>query len=212
MESSKRFTAEAARAEPKLDSILLAVAAEFERVDLAGSVAELERLAARISLETDETGDVELRAEGIARAVAQAGYRAVNRVSPEDALLPHVLVRRRGHPLILTAVCAAACRLAGIDARPVRACAGYLVGVSDRDRTLLVDPAGNHEGPPGSASWMCAHEVAFEALGELSHLFALHGRIEAAIRASKLRADLPVRGEARQWVGFQTQALRARLN
>jgi transglutaminase-like putative cysteine protease len=212
MDYRKRFTAEAARAEPQLDSMLLAVAAEFERVDVPCCAAELDRVAERISQETAETADIELRAEGIARAVARAGYRAANQVSPEDALLPDVLARRRGHPLILTAACVAASRLAGIDARPVRACAGYLVGVSDRDRTLLVDPAGNHEGPPGSASWMCAHEVAFEALGELSHLFALHGRIEAAIRASKLRADLPVRGEARQWVGFQTQALRARLN
>jgi hypothetical protein len=59
---------------------------------------------------------------------------------------------------------------------------------------------------------MCAHEVAFAALGELSRLLALHGRIESAIRASQLRADLPVRGEARQWVGFETQALRARFN
>jgi hypothetical protein len=60
MESRKRFTVEAARAEPQLDSLLLAVAAEFERVDVAGCIGALEELAKRISQETAGTERIEL--------------------------------------------------------------------------------------------------------------------------------------------------------
>jgi hypothetical protein len=212
MDRRNQFTAEAARAHPHLDSLLLAIAAEFGRVDIAGCAAALDLIANRIASEVSGADGIELRAEAVARGFARVGFRVADRVSPQDALLPDVLVRRRGHPLMLTAVCTEASRRAGIDARPARACAGYLVGLWEGDRALLVDPAGTHEGPPGSVSWMCAHEVAFLALGELSSLFALHGRLPAAIRASQLRADLPVRGEAREWIGVETAGLQARLN
>ncbi len=212
MHCLKRFTAEARSAQPQLDSLLLAIAAEFGRVDVAGCSAAIDLVASRIANEASGAHGIEDRAEAVARGFSRAGFCTADRISPGDALFPNVLARRRGHPLLLTAVCTEASRRAGIQARPVRACAGYVVGLWGGDRALLVDPTGTQEGPPGSASWMCPHEVAFLALGELSNLFALHGRLPAAIRASQLRAELPVRGEARRWIGIETAGLQARLN
>ena len=59
---------------------------------------------------------------------------------------------------------------------------------------------------------MCAHEVAFAVLGELSRLFALHGRIPAAMRAARMRSALPVPARVQAQIEFETKALQAQLN
>jgi hypothetical protein len=40
----------------------------------------------------------------------------------------------------------------------------------------------------------------------------MHGRVQEAVRAGELRAALPIGPELRERVGFEADALRARLN
>lgn len=56
------------------------------------------------------------------------------------------------------------------------------------------------------------HEVAFAALGELSRLLAMHGRLGHVIHAAELRTALPVAPDCKRRIEFETAALRAQLN
>ena len=192
--------------------MLLAAAAEFAPVDARDVERRLDRLAGALLRAQVRGGEPEDHAEALLAVVRGHRLRAAESVTPDDALLHEVLERRVGHPLVLAAICAAVGRRAGIDVAPVEAGDGHLVGVRAGERAVVIDPGGELPHPPGEVRWMCAHEVAFAALGELSRLFALHGRIPAAIRAARMRAALPVPARIQAQIEFETKALQAQLN
>jgi hypothetical protein len=206
------FIEQASRPGVALDGLLLAAAAEFGRPNDGQARYELDRLghdlrAARVGATSIDDEVVALL--GVFR---RHEFRVAHRVSPDDALLDAVLVRRAGHQLLLAAVCSEVGRRAGLDVVPVRGRECTLVGVRADDDAVVIDPTGECCACVGPFAWMCAHEVACGALSELSRLFAMHGRIDHAIHAAELRAALPLSPELRERSGFEADALRARLN
>ena len=197
-------------AEP--EALLLAAAAEFAPVDPGRVERRLDQLAAALLRRQVRGGDAEDEAEALLAVVRGHDLRVAESVTPDDALLHEVLERRVGHPIVLAAICAGVGSRVGIDAAPVEAAGGHLVGVRAAERAVVIDPGGGCPHPPGSVRWLCAHEVAFAALGELSRLFALHGRIGQATRAARLRAALPVPARVHAQIEFEANALRAQLN
>ena len=192
--------------------MLLAAAAEFAPVDTLDVERRLDRLAAALLRTQVRGGDPEDHAEALLAVVRRHRLRSAESVTPNDALVHEVLRRRVGHPLVLAAICAAVGRRAGIDTAPVEADNGHLVGVRTGDRAVVIDPGGERPHPPGQVRWMCAHEVAFAALSELSRLYALHGRIPEAMRAARMRAVLPVPARIQAQIEFEAKALQAQLN
>jgi regulator of sirC expression with transglutaminase-like and TPR domain len=197
-------------AEP--EDLLLAAAAEFAPVDPAGVEGRLDHLAAAVLRIREVGGGAESQAEALLRVVRGHELRCAESVGPDDALLHRVLERRVGHPILLAAICAEVARRVGIDAAPVEASDGHLVGIRSEEGAVVIDPGGGRPTPPGQVRWLCAHEVAFAALAELSRLYALHGRIPEAMRAARLRAALPVPARIHAQIEFEACALRAQLN
>ena len=197
-------------AEP--DALLLAAAAEFVPVDAPRVERRLDDLAATLLRTVSPGGEAEDHAEALLGVVRGYRLRVAESVGPANALLSEVVERRVGHPLLLAAVCTEAGRRAGIDAAPVEAGHGHLVGVRAGERAVVIDPGGGHPHPPGQVRWMCAHEVAFAALAELSRLYAMHGRILEAMRAARMRAALPVPARIQAQIEFEAKALQAQLN
>jgi regulator of sirC expression with transglutaminase-like and TPR domain len=197
-------------AEP--DALLLAAAAEFVPVDARRTERKLDDLAATLLRTLPPGDDAEDQAEALLGVVRGYRLRVAESVSPVNALLPDVIERRVGHPLLLAAICAEAGRRAGIDAAPVEAGNGHLVGVRAGERAVVIDPGGGRPQPPGEVRWLCSHEVTFASLGELSRLYAMHGRIPEAIRAARMRAELPVPARIQAQIDFEANALQAQLN
>jgi len=207
------FAHHAASPRAEVADLLLAAAGEFHEVDIRGADARLEKLAADIPLCLLRSADPEDHAEAILALFHRSGgLRIAGRVSPRDALLDSVLARRAGHPLLLAAICSELGRRAGTCVVPVRGEGAVFLGIRVGERRVLVDLSGACSCPPRRPVWMCAHEVAFEALGELSRLLAMHGRLEEAIRAAELRSALPLVDEIKERIAFEVGALRAQLN
>lgn len=206
------FASQAQSPAVELDSLLLAVAHEHGPVDFIAAWAELDRLAAALRGHRARGDRLDEQAEALVDLFRREGFRAARAVSPEDALLDAVLRRREGHPLLIASICAAVAGRAGLRAAPIRSAEDALVGITDGERALAIDPTGRCDSAPGRAHWLCPHEVAFFVLDELSGLLALHGRVEEAIHAGRLRLELPVSVQVRERVEFEARALRARLN
>lgn len=206
------FAETASMPEATPEGLLVALAAEFGPVDARAVERELDRLASALLHAQVRGRTAEDHAEALLGVVRTRRLRSSESVTPDDVLLPEVLVRRVGHPLLLAAIAAAIGRRAGLDTTVVETDGGHLVCVGAGGRTVVADPAGQCVRPPRNARRLCAHEVAFAALGELSRLFALHGRIAPAIRAARLRAALPVPACVHAQIDFEAGALQAQLN
>jgi regulator of sirC expression with transglutaminase-like and TPR domain len=206
------FVDQASSAAVELADLLLAAAAEFQPVDRGCVDGLLDGFAANLPATLVRSREPEGHAEAMLGLFHSEGLRVTRRVSPADALLNVVLERSEGHPLLLASICEEVGRRVGIQAVPVRSAGAVLVGIRVADRAVLIDPAGECSNPPRRATWMCAHEVAFEALSELSRLLAMHGRLEEAIRAAELRSALPLATRLKERIDFEAGALRAQLN
>jgi hypothetical protein len=212
---SARAFAELAREErPGLAPLLLAAAGEFGPVDRAGARVELDRMAARLHRWVNEQGTA--TADAIAQLLVERRIRPSSRVGPADAMLDRVIMRGRGHPALIAAICVEAGARAGLPLAPAGTDEEIFVGVrndtGDGPSTLIIDPAGALAGPLPGMSWRCSHEVCFIALSKLSRLFCLTGDIAGALRAAELRAELPVAPRVAGQLAFEADALRANLN
>jgi hypothetical protein len=207
------FAEIARRQRPGLAPLLLAAAAEFGAVDRVRARVELDRMAARLhGWARDGVGP----ADAIAQLLAERRIRPSATVGPEDAMLDRVILRGRGDPALIAAICVEAGSRAGLPVAPAGTDEQLFVGVSggegDDPRTVLIDPAGALAGPLPGMSWRCAHEVCFVVLSKLSRLLCLTGDIAAALRAAELRAELPVAPHLAGQLAFEADALRANLN
>jgi regulator of sirC expression with transglutaminase-like and TPR domain len=206
------FASQARRPTVEIDALLLALAHEHGAVDFVGSWAELDRLAALHRVGCANGAELTERAEALVALFRREGFQVARAVAPEDAFLDAVLRRRTGHPLVIASICAAVAGRSGLRAAPIRCGEETLVGLTDGSRAVAVDPVGERSAPPCESRWLCAHEVAFLVLEELAGLLAMHGRFDEAMRAARLRLELPISGPVRERVAFEVEALRARLN
>lgn len=144
--------AAAVREEPVdlgLACALIGLAADAD-VDVTGTLAALDAFAALARPLLPAAGDSASLAEGLRRALGEgAGFagRASDYDELASSLLPHVLARRRGLPILLSVVWVEVARRVGVPAYPIALPGHVIVGVgrSDGDH-VLVDPF--HGGRP----------------------------------------------------------------
>ena len=212
------FASLAARADPPLDALALALAAELRPVDSVGAVAELDRLGEELAAAARDAGP---RGEGGAlRAVLgdRHGFAGDREEydHPDNSMLDLVLARRKGLPILLSVVYVEAARRAGIPLAGVGLPGHYVVGHFGHEPPLLLDPfAGGLElevaAPLEVRPWG-PHETALRMLNNLVGSYTRRADLGRAIRAAELRLDLPLAEPQAKELKAELISLRARLN
>jgi hypothetical protein len=180
------FVTLAGRACPPIHESLTTVAAAFHAVDRPAVDARLDDLARPLfEAGTDP-------AAGMLRLAALLGGPegfAVEAFTPEALWLDEVLLRHRGHPLLLAAVGAEAARRAGWDAGVYSARGIAYAGIEADGRVWLVDPAGATPDAPREAELRrhCGHELCHGILTALAERFRQDGEHAGLRRARALR-------------------------
>jgi hypothetical protein len=169
---------------PPVDEALVTVAAAFHPVDGAAVDAGLDDVARELF----GAGSDPAAATG--RLAAALGGFAPEPCTPEALWVDDVLIRRRGHPLLLAAVGAEAARRAGWNAGVHSARGTAYAGIESGGRLWLVDPAGDApQAPgPGEVRRHCGHELCHGLLTALAERFRQDGEHAGLRRARTLRA------------------------
>jgi regulator of sirC expression with transglutaminase-like and TPR domain len=135
--------------------------------------------------------------------------------APENSMLDLVLDRRRGLPILLSAVYVETARRAGVALGGVGLPGHFVVGHFGAEPALLLDPfAGGAPLPPASdrvRPWT-AHATALRMLNNLVASYTRRSDLGHALRAAELRMALPSEGAGRAALEGELRALRARLN
>jgi regulator of sirC expression with transglutaminase-like and TPR domain len=221
MTNPASFAELAARPDPPLDELALAMAAEFRTVDRPAALWLLDALGAEL---TEDLGRIDRSPEAEAAACAEllgrrhgfAGDRE-KYDDPRNSMLDVVLERRRGLPILLSAVYVEVARRAEVPLVGVGLPGHFVVGHFGATPPLLLDPFGGG-GPVGGTPapehirpWR-AHEIALRMLNNLVGSFQRRGDVAAAIRAATLRLELPAEERLRDALETELRAMRARLN
>jgi regulator of sirC expression with transglutaminase-like and TPR domain len=207
----------AAKSDPALDELALALAAEFRAVDADAALARLDELG-------DEVTDLAAGEDGLAALTAVLGGRhgfAGERErydDPGNSMLDVVLERRAGLPILLSVLYVEVGRRAGLALAGVGLPGHYVVGRFASPPPVLLDPfAGGTrldvaDFDVADVRPWGPHETALRMLNNLVGSFTRRQDLGRAIRAAELRLVLPVGDAAAQELGVELRALRARLN
>jgi regulator of sirC expression with transglutaminase-like and TPR domain len=207
----------AAKSDPPLDELALALAAEFRAVDADAALARLDELG-------DEVTDLAAGEDGLAALTAVLGGRhgfAGERErydDPGNSMLDVVLERRAGLPILLSVLYVEVGRRAGLALAGVGLPGHYVVGRFAPPPPVLLDPfAGGTrldvaDFDVADVRPWGPHETALRMLNNLVGSFTRRQDLGRAIRAAELRLVLPVGDAAAQELGVELRALRARLN
>jgi regulator of sirC expression with transglutaminase-like and TPR domain len=206
---------------PPLDSLALALAAEFGRVDGAAALERLDGLgrevAARLAGQA-RAPDVDVAA---CRLVLHERHGFTGDRSdygdPRNSMLDVVLERGVGLPITLSVLYVEVARRAGVPLAGVGLPGHFVVGHFQPEPPLLVDPynggailqgvqASPHVRPWGS------HETAVRMLNNLLSSYVERGDMVHALHAADLRLMLPLDDGLREQYGIERGALQARLN
>lgn len=215
------FSALARSADPPLDALALALAAEFRPVDVGAAMDDLDALGAEIAIVASRRsgspeGDVETCAAVLGGRHGYVGDRA-QYDDPRNSMLDVVIERRRGLPIVLSVLYVEAARRAGIPLRGVGLPGHFVVGHFGSDPPLLIDPfAGGRrvgDGVPRARlrPWT-TQEIVLRMLNNLVPAFERRGDLGAAIRAASMRLELPSVPALRESLELELRTLRARLN
>jgi regulator of sirC expression with transglutaminase-like and TPR domain len=208
------FAELAARDEPPLDELALALAAEFRRVDAQAALSRLDELGEEVRRTSGE------RLHAVASVLGRRHGFAGDREQyddPANSMLDLVLERRRGLPILLSVVYVEVARRAGIALAGVGLPGHYVVGRLEPPPPVLLDPfAGGVQvedvPPPEHVRPWGAHETVLRMLNNLVASFVRRNDIGRAIRAAEMRLELPLAGQPAEALGAELRALRARLN
>jgi len=210
------FSVLAARSDPPLDELALALAAQFREVDAAGALARLDELGEEV-LEAGASDPLDALAMVLGRRHGFAGDRDTYE-DPRNSMLDLVLERRAGLPILLSVVYIEVARRAGIALAGVGLPSHYVVGRFGTDaQPVLLDPfaGGDRLVVPASAHvrpWG-PHATALRMLSNLVGSYTRRHDIARAIRAAEMRLELPSPGGRQaEAIGAELTALRARLN
>jgi regulator of sirC expression with transglutaminase-like and TPR domain len=212
------FVRLAAQADPRLDELALALAAEFREADAAGALARLDALGAEVAREP--AGSAEAEAAALRRVLGERhGFRgrSDDYDHPDNSMLDLVLERCAGLPILLSVVYVEVARRAGIELARVGLPGHFVVGHFGVDPPLLLDPFGGGapveaDAPAGLVRPWLPHETALRVLNNLVASYTSRHDLARAIRAAELRVALPLADDARAGLEAQLRALRARLN
>ena len=212
------FATLAALPDPDLGRLALALAASFGPVDATAALEELDRLGEALRATAPESPEEGI--ESCRRVLGMENGFAGDRDEydhPRNSMLDLVLRSRRGLPILLSTVYVEAGRRAGFPVAGVGLPGHYVVGHFGADPPLLMDPfAGGirieAEAPPELTRPWTAHETALRMLNNLVGSYGRRGELDSAIRAARMRLDLPLPDGARQSLAAELRALQARLN
>jgi regulator of sirC expression with transglutaminase-like and TPR domain len=212
------FTVVAGRDDPGIDELALAIAAEFRPVDADAALAELDRLAGDVAATTDP----EAQADALREALGvRAGFvgDSDDYDDPANSMLDVVLTRRRGLPILLSAVYVEVARRAGFEnVHGVGLPTHFVVGHFGVRPPLLLDvfdggvATTRGDVPPSYIRPWGAKETALRMLNNLVSHFSRRVDVTRAIRAAELRLALPVAGPSRERLEAELRALQATLN
>jgi regulator of sirC expression with transglutaminase-like and TPR domain len=131
---------------PRLDLAALAVASlEDEAVDLAGALAMLDGLAARVRVPAG--ADALTQVQAVKRVlIDEEGFRgnADKYFDPKNSLLPEVLASRIGIPITLSVVWLEVARRAGVALYGVGFPGHFVIAIDAPEHKLVIDPF--HDG------------------------------------------------------------------
>ena len=209
------FSVLAARHDPPLDELALAIAAQLREVDTAAALAQLDELAAQVKAAAGEGDRLAALVEVLAERYGYAGDDD-SYDDPANSMLDIVLERRRGLPILLSIVYVEVARRAGLALAGVGLPGHYVVGRFAPGPPVLLDPffGGGPIEPddPADVRPWGAHETALRMLNNLVGSYTRRNDLGRAIRAAEMRMELTVEGAPREALGAELRALRARLN
>jgi hypothetical protein len=186
------FSALARSGDVPFDRLLLALAAEFQPVDRAAALDELDELA-RPLFGASQQGP-RAAGERIAATLRdEAGLRPVT-ASIDGLFLDRVLLYRQGHPALLAALYVEVARRAGVSLCLLSSPQAWFAGLVGEDEVVVLDPAPALGGSQGRLMLQphCPHELAHAVLCGLTNRFRSLGRARQARRAAELRLVLPL--------------------
>jgi Transglutaminase-like superfamily len=176
---------------PPAGEMLLAIAAEFRRVDAARASFRLDDLAR--SLFGVSGDDARSSSHALAELLTDELRFRSDESSLEGLWLDVALERRAGHPLTLSVIAAEIGRRAGMAVGICSTAWGWYAGLGERERLWLIDPVTDPgPTPSGPVRRHCGHEVAFAALTGIYARQVRDGAEEGAARAALLRGRLPI--------------------
>jgi regulator of sirC expression with transglutaminase-like and TPR domain len=202
----------------QLDALALALAAEFRTVDGASALAELDRLGAALG-ELPLASPLE-QAHSLRTLLSDVEGFAGDQSdydNPDNSMLDVVLERRRGLPILLTAVYVEVARRAGVAVAGVGLPGHFLAGIFAGETTLLVDPFSGGRlvvpdvEPEAVRPWG-VKETALRMLNNLVGSYTRRADLARAITAAELRLALPLDGRTQTAFEIELRSLRARLN
>lgn len=211
------FSSLAAGSDPPLDELALALAAELAEVDAEGALAALDRLGAEVR--SVGAGTPAEQADALAQVLGRRhGFVGDHDEydHPDNSMLDLVLDRRKGLPILLSAVYVEVARRAGIELSGVGLPGHYVVGHFGQAPPILLDPFAGGIAVEGRSStelrpWN-PHQTALRMLNNLLGSYQRRTDLTRAIRVAEMRLELPI-GEADEAAfGAELRALRARLN
>ena len=211
----------AASPDATLDLLALALAAAFHSVDAARALATLDALGGEVSTVVhDSPGTPEAEALAVSHVLGTLhGFAGDTQQydRPENSMLDRVLERRRGLPILLSAVYIEVARRAGVPLAGVGLPGHYVVGHFGGPEPLLLDPFGGGalvvpEVPPAFVRPWTPHETAMRMLNNLVPAFRRRGDLAGALRAAELRLALPADAGERDRLHAELATLRAHLN
>ncbi|HVF80149.1 MAG TPA: transglutaminase-like domain-containing protein [Solirubrobacteraceae bacterium] len=217
-----RFDDLAADRAARLDTLALALAAEFRTVDEAAALARLDELAVEVAAAAAGSNELDALIEVLGRQHGFAGARD-EYDHPDNSMLDLVLERGRGLPIALSVVYVETARRAGIALDGVGLPGHYVVGQfpgGGAAPTLLdpfaggvrLDASSAVTAASGSIRAWGAHETALRMLNNLVGSYTRRNDLGRAIRAAELRLELPLERDRAGTLAAELRGLRARLN
>ena len=211
----------AAAADPPLDALALAIAADLRDVDADRAMARLDLLGEEVAEaaaaeDGSPEGEVRACAGVLAGAYGFAGDRE-QYDDPPNSMLDLVLERRRGLPILLSVVYVEVARRADIALAGVGLPGHYVAGHFAATPPLLLDPFSGGgvvttDAEPGEVRPWTAHETAMRMLNNLVLAYERRGNVGAALRCAEMRLELPAAPALRETLETELRSLHARLN
>src|SRR3954452_21742338 len=210
----------AASPDATLDSLALALAAAFRRVDAARALATLDGLGEEVAGVLGSAATPEADALAVSHVLGtRHGFRGDSEQydRPENSMLDRVLERRRGLPILLSIVYVEVARRAGVPLAGVGLPGHYVVGHFGAPEPLLLDPFGggvriSPDVPASMVRPWTPHETAMRMFNNLVPAFRRRGDLAGALRAAELRLALPAGAHEREHMRAELASLRASLN
>ncbi|HYF26529.1 MAG TPA: transglutaminase-like domain-containing protein [Baekduia sp.] len=214
------FAELAAAPDPSLDELALALAAEFRTVDREAAIGELDALGAQVATAVDGDDDPLAQAQACARVLGgEHGFLgdAEDYDHPDNSMLDVVLERRRGLPILLSAVYTEVARRAGVPLAGVGLPGHFVVAHFGAVPPVVLDPFSGgfpYEREVDSADiepWTPS-AIALRMLNNLVLSFQRRGDLTSAIHAAGMRLALPADDDLRALFEHELRLLRAQLS